>query len=152
MTKVIDNSWVEGASYVEEMSLLRAKRWSFPNGVKAYIPAIGISDDFDIGMSMIVDVTVDGDVTATATGSYEDAEYIWMMITDGEGHFVHGESATPATPTDIVLDISTLNAQKDWTVIVRAKKVGDERDAVILWTIANPATDPTVVIPVTYYE
>jgi len=150
MSQVIDNSYVEGAKTVDLLSKIQSKRWSTPsNGAKAFIPAIGISNDYNPRHSMVVSSA--GDLTTiTPTAETTTSERWWVTITDGDGNWAQGEVADIATPTPLALDTSGLNADKDWQTILRARKTGDEQDAVILWPIQNPASNPTVAIPAGY--
>lgn len=152
MGKVIDNSFTEDVNYVTANSLVRANRWaSSVNGVKAFIDAIGISSDYNPRQSMVVSGAGDT-LTCTPTAGHGSSAYWWVSVSDGKGHFAHGEVTDLATPGNVALDVSNFDYQTSWTVVIRARKTGDTQDAVVIWSIDNPSEDPTVAIPAGYHN
>jgi hypothetical protein len=151
MTKIIDNSWVEGSKYVDLMSLKQSKRWSAPsNVVKAFIAAEGLSDTYNPRHAMVVNSGADTVTVTPSAGTFASSEYWWVTITDGEGNWVQGEVTDLTTPGNVVLSTVGFNYDKPWQTILRARLTGNTVDAVILWPINDPASDPTVTIPAGY--
>lgn len=152
MGKQIDNSYTEDVNYVTAYGGIRTNRWAASsNAVQLFIDAIGISNDFNPRQSMVVNSTANT-LVCTPTAGNGDADYWWVMVTDGDGNFAHGEVTDLATPGTVSLSTVNFNYQKDWLVTMRVRKTGDERDVVIVWNIANPAEDVTVAIPAGYHN
>jgi len=152
MAKDIDNSWDEDKKYVEEISLIRANRWAASeNGAKAYIDAVGVSNDYNPRQSMVVNSGANT-LTCTPTADHGSSEYWWVSVSDGKGHFAHGEVTDLSTPGNVALSTTNFDYETQWTVIMRCRKTGDTQDAVIIWTIDNPSEDPTVAIPAGYHN
>lgn len=152
MGKQIDNTWTEDKKYVTQMSLVRNNSWSnSANGINVYLDGIGVSPSFAPRQSMVV-ASGANTLTCTPTAENASADYWWVSVTDGKGHFAHGEVTDLVTPGTVVLSTVDFDYQVDWIVTIRVRKTGDTQDAVLIWSIANPGEDPTVAIPAGYYN